>query len=144
MFYVDQRQRADTMSDWVTVSIQGIVSKVNKAERASFLFVMSSDDQGTEPDLQVTRCDGMSGTGFSLQIPGRITILPVNLGTEDLGRGGFKVTLMRNGNLLVQVLSCGLMENVSILHPCSLPELTITASAAGAGKSVIWYDNLQI
>jgi hypothetical protein len=105
---------------------------------------MSSNDWGTETNLQATECDGMSETGFPLQIPGRITTLLVNLGTEDPEHGGFKVTLMRNGNLLVRVPSCGLMENVSYSHPCSLLQLRITASSAGAGKSVIWCDNLDI
>jgi hypothetical protein len=134
------------MSDWVIESIQGIVSKANKAERE--LFPISScsvrNDQDTEHNFQVTKCDGMSGTGFSLQIRGRITTLLVSLGTEDLEHGGFKVTLMRSGSLLVQVLFYGLMENVSKFHPCFLLELMITASAAGAGKSVIWCDNISI
>jgi hypothetical protein len=60
----------------------------------------------------------MSGSGFHLQIPGRITTLLVNLGIADLEHGGFKVTHTRNGNLLVRVLSCGLMENVSNSNPC--------------------------
>jgi hypothetical protein len=89
-------------------------------------------------------CDGTSGTGFHLQIPGKITTLLVNLSIADLEHGGLKVTLMRNGNLLVQVLSYGSMENVSNLNPHFSPELMVTASAAGAGKSVIWCDNLSI
>jgi hypothetical protein len=51
---------------------------------------------------------------------------------------------MQNGNLLVQVPSCGLMENVGDSHLYFFLELTITGSAAGAGKSVIWCDNLSI
>ena len=66
----------------------------------------------------------------------------MNLGTVEPERGGFKVTLMRNGNLLVQVPSYGLMENVGILYLYSFMRMTITASVAGAGKSVIWCDNL--
>jgi hypothetical protein len=48
---------------------------------------------------------------------------------------------MPNGNLLVQVPSYGLMENVSISYPYSFLELMISAIAAGAGKSVIWCDS---
>src|SRR5258708_7647679 len=111
---------------------------MNEAERGLFLICnVLIDDQGVEPDLQVTRCDVTSGTGFHLQIPGRITTLLVNLGIADPEHGGFKVTLTRNGSLLVQVPSYGLMENVSNSHPCVLLKLMITASAAaGAGKSV--------
>jgi hypothetical protein len=94
--------------------------------------------------LQVTSYGRTFGSGFHLQIPGKITILLVNLGTVEPERGGFKVTLMRNGNHLVQVPSYGLMENVSILYLYSFLGLMITATAAGAGKSVIWCDNLSI
>jgi hypothetical protein len=36
------------------------------------------------------------------------------------------------------------MENVSISYPYSFVKLMITASAAGAGKSVIWCDSISI
>jgi hypothetical protein len=126
-------------------SVQEIVSKMNKAERGLLpISIGFIDDQETESDLQVTRCDGTSGTGFHLQIPGRITISQMNLGIVGPELGGFKVTLMRNGNHLVQVPSCGSTENVSISHDCSFLKLMCSDSAAGAGKSVIWYDNLPI
>ena len=51
---------------------------------------------------------------------------------------------MQNGNLPVQAPCYGLTENVSILYPCSFLRLMIIASPAGAGKSVIWYDNTSI
>ena len=73
--------------------------------------------------------------------------LPVNLDIAGPGLGGFKVTPMRNGNLLVQVRFYGSMENVSILHPYSFLvflKLMVTVSKAGAGKSVIWCENLFI
>jgi hypothetical protein len=57
----------------------------------------------------------MFGTGFLLQIPGRITTSFINLAIAEPEHGGFKATLMRNGNLLVQVPSYGSKENVSIL-----------------------------
>jgi hypothetical protein len=92
---------------------------MHKAARGFFPICNALiDDQGTEPNLQATRCDMMSESGFRLQIPGKITTLLVNLGIADLEPGGFKVTLMLNGNLPVQVLSYGLMENVSDSHPC--------------------------
>ena len=48
-----------------------------------------------ELDLQATWCDGMSGTGFHLRIPGRITTLFTSLGMEELEHGGFKVMPMQ-------------------------------------------------
>jgi hypothetical protein len=59
----------------------------------------------------------MSRNGFHLQILGKITTLLMNLGIGEPEHGGFKVTLMWNGNPLVQALFYGLTENVSILHP---------------------------
>ena len=85
----------------------------------------------------------MSGTGFHLQIPGTITTLFINLGISAPEHGGFKVMIMRNGNLLVQVRFYGFMENVGILCPYSFLKLMITVSTAGAGKSVIWCDALS-
>jgi hypothetical protein len=86
----------------------------------------------------------MSGTGFHLQTPGRITTSLMNLGIAEPEHGGFKVTLMRSGNVLVRAPFYGLMENVSTSHPFFSQELIITASAAGAGKSVIWCENISI
>ena len=60
-------------------------------------------------------------------------MLLINLGIAELEHGGFKVTFMRNGNILVQVLSYGFMENVSISHPYFLLELMITL-CSGRGK----------
>jgi hypothetical protein len=91
----------------------------------------------------VTGCGGTSGTGFRLQIPGRITTLFINLSISEPEDGGFKVALMRNGNRLVQVHFYGFMENVSVLYPCSFVKLMVISFAAGAGKSVIWCDNFQ-
>jgi hypothetical protein len=68
----------------------------------------------------------------------------MNLDTAEPEHGGLRATLMRNGNLLVQVPSYGLMENVRIPLRYSILKLIITASAAGAGKSVIWCDNFSI
>ena len=64
----------------------------------------------------------------------------MNLDIAERGRGGFKVTVMLNGNRLVQVRFYGSMGNVRIFHPCSFLKLTITVLQAGAGKSVIWCD----
>jgi hypothetical protein len=68
----------------------------------------------------------------------------VNLDIAELEHGGFRVTRMRSGNLLVRVHYCGFMENVSISYLYPFLKLMITTSAAGAGKSVIWYDCLSI
>ena len=38
----------------------------------------------------------------------------MNLGIVEPGHGGFKVTLMRNGSLLVEAHCYGFMENVRI------------------------------
>jgi hypothetical protein len=46
MFQVGRQRRAHELSDWVVESIQEIVSKMNKAERAYFLFVNHIDDCG--------------------------------------------------------------------------------------------------
>jgi NACHT domain len=98
---------------------------------------------GAEPDSQVTKCKRTSGNGFHLQIPGKTITSLANLGMTDLEHGGFKATLTRSGNLLVQP-SYGSMENVIIFHSYLSLELTISAFAAGAGKSVIWCDNFLI
>ena len=74
-------------------------------------------------------------------------ILPVNLGIAEPGHGGFKVTPIRNGKLLVQVRFYGFMENVSTSYPYSFLgflKLMATTFIAGAGKSVIWCENLFI
>ena len=51
---------------------------------------------------------------------------------------------MQNGNLLVEAPYYGFMENVSILYPFSPLKLMISASSAGSGKSIIWYNNFSI
>ena len=86
----------------------------------------------------------MSGSGFRPPTPGRIITSHVNVGIVELGHGGFKERLIRSGKILAQVPSYGFAENVGIMRPYLFPKLTIIASAAGSGKSVIWYDNLSI
>jgi hypothetical protein len=51
---------------------------------------------------------------------------------------------MRNGSLLVLIPSYGFMENVGISFLSVFPKLMLNVSAAGAGKSVIWYYNLSL
>ena len=80
------------------------------------------------------------GAGSHFQGLGKPTTSHVNLGIAEPEHGGLKVTLMRNGSLLVLVRSYGFMENVGILLLRFPPT---TAAAAGAGKSVIWYYNLS-
>ena len=105
------------MSDWVVESIQEIVSELKKEQRRLFLYRCPRRQPGnTERDLQVTSYSKTSGTGFRPRIRGRIITSRVNLGIVELGHGGFKVTLTRNGSLPVQIHSYGSMENVSILR----------------------------
>ena len=54
-------------------------------------------------------------------------------------RGGYNVTPMPNGNLLVQVPCYGFTENVRAFHPYSFPVAhEVYTCLAGAGKSVLW------
>ena len=104
------------MSDWVVESMQEIVNELKKEQRVLFLYRCPRRQPGdTERDLQATSCSKTSGAGFHLQIRGRTTTSPVNLGTAERGHGGLKETPMRNGSLLVQAHSYGFMESVRIL-----------------------------
>jgi hypothetical protein len=105
------------MSDSLIESIQEIVSEINKAKRGSYPIPNVRIDGNTKPGLQATSWSRMFGNGFHLRIPGRIIIQLVNLGIAEPENGGFKVTLTRNGNLLVKVRFCGFTENVTILYP---------------------------
>ena len=59
--------------------------------------------------------------------------------------GGSIVKLMRNGNPLVQAPFYGFMGNVSICFLIRSLKLIIFAFVlAGAGKSIIWYDNFPV
>ena len=109
------------MSDAVAESMQEIVSELKKEQRRSFPYRGPRRQPGnTERDSQATNCSKTSGTGCHLQIRGRTTISPANLGKVEQGHGGLKVILMQNGSLLlVQIHSYGSMENVSIF-PCTL------------------------
>jgi hypothetical protein len=82
--------------------------------------------ENTEPNLQVINYDGIFGSGFHLQIRGRITSWLVNPGMTEPEHGGLKVTLTQNGSHLVP--SYGFMENVGILHPLAFLRLMITVS----------------
>jgi hypothetical protein len=68
----------------------------------------------------------------------------VVLGAAERQHGGFKVTLMQNGSLLVLVHFYGFMGSVSISHRRFHAKPMLTSFTAGAGKSVIWYDDLPI
>ena len=115
MALIGWRQSADTMSDWVVESMQEIVSELRKEQRKLLLYRCPRRQLGiTERDLQATNCSKMSGTGFHLQIRGRIIPSRVNLGTAEREHGGLKATPMRNGSLLVQAHSYGFTENVRI------------------------------
>ena len=104
------------MFDWVVESMQEIVSELKKEQRRLFPYPCPRTQFGdTERDLQATSYSKRSGSGFHLQTHGRIMTSRANLGIVKRGHGGLKVTLMRNGSLLVQIHSYGSMENVSIL-----------------------------
>src|SRR5712672_2769474 len=99
-------QSVDTMSDWAVESMQEIVSQLNKEQRTLLLYRCLHRQPGnTKRDLQATSCSKTSGTGFHLQTHGRTTTSRVNLGIVGPGHGGFMVTLMLNGSLLVQIHS---------------------------------------
>ena len=138
------KQSGDTMSDWVVESMQEIVGELKKEQRRFFLYrCPHRQPWNTERDLQATSCSKTSGSGFHLQIRGRIIPSPVNLGTAERGHGGLKVTPMRNGSVLVQAHCYGFMENVRISLCIPSCKLMVTASSAGAGKSVIWSASLN-
>jgi hypothetical protein len=82
--------------------------------------------------------------GSHLQTLGKTTTLHVNVGIAEPEHGGLKVTLMRNGSILVLVRFYGFTENVGISLLRFFPKLMLTAATAGAGKSVIWYYNLSM
>ena len=113
------------MSDWVVESMQEIVSELKKEQRRPFLYRCPRNTGqlgNTKRDLQATSCSKRFGTGFHLQIRGRIITSRVNLDTLEREYGGLKVTPMQNGSLLVQAHSYGFVENVRILHcifPCN-------------------------
>jgi hypothetical protein len=52
-------------------------------------------------------------------------MLHANLGITEPGHGGFKATVMRSGNILVQARSYGFMESVRISQPYSLLKLKL-------------------
>ena len=68
----------------------------------------------------------------------------MNLDIADPEHGVLEVIPMRNGNLLVEAPYYGFMENVSIVYPDFSLKLMISASSAGSGKSIIWYDNFSM
>jgi hypothetical protein len=69
----------------------------------------------------------MFDTGSRLQTLGKITTSHVNLGIAKPEHGGLKVTLMRNGSLLVLVPFYGCMENVSVSLRYLFTELMLTS-----------------
>jgi hypothetical protein len=95
--------------------MQEIVSELKKEQRTLFLYRCPRRQPGnTERELQATSCSKTSGTGFHLQTHGRTTTSPANLAIVEPELGALKAMLIRHGNLLVQVRSCGFMESVSV------------------------------
>ena len=68
----------------------------------------------------------------------------MNLDIVERQPGGFKVIILQNGSPLAQVHSYGFMGNVSVFFvlSCFSVRLRNVISAAGSGKSVLWYVNL--
>ncbi len=83
----------------------------------------------------------MSETGFHLRTPGGIITSHLNLAISERGHGLLKTTSTWIGNLQVQALLYGSMENVGIRTLIVLRKLMGTVCVAGAGKSVVWYDS---
>ena len=89
---------------------------------------------------QVTSCRKIFETGSLPRIHGKITTSPTDHDTATPARGSSKAVRFRNGRHLVRVRFYGSMGNVScwiVLTP--LPRLMVSASVAGAGKSVLWF-----
>jgi hypothetical protein len=93
---------------------------------------------------QVKNCRKTFESGCLLQILGRITTLRVNLNTAEPQYGGCMVKPSQSGRILAQVPSCGYMGNVSACAVIISPRLIIFAFSAGAGKSILWYNNLCV
>ena len=92
---------------------------------------------------QVKSCIKTSEGGSLLQILGRTTTLLANLNTPEPQHGGFMVKLSRTGNIPARVHSYGYMGSVSVCAVIISPQLMIFTFAAGAGKSILWYNNLS-
>jgi len=93
---------------------------------------------------QVPSCREIFEAGSPLQIHGTITTLPADHGTKRPGHGLSTAQHSQNGKPLDQVPSCGLMGNVSYrLALTFLQTLIVFPFIAGAGKSVLWYADLN-
>ena len=76
----------------------------------------------------------MSNGGSHLQTLGRTIPSHVNLDIAELEHGGFRVTPMRSGNILVRVRYYGFMEDVSDFVPIFLPEADDDSLRSGRRK----------
>ena len=92
----------------------------------------------------MSSCREIFEAGSPLRIHGKITTLPADRGTKRPDRGLLTARSSQNGKLLGRVPFYGLMGNVS-----SRPALTFSQTLivfpfiAGAGKSVLWYANIN-
>jgi len=93
---------------------------------------------------QVKNCSETFKIGSLRLTLGRITTLHVNLNTPELQHGGLVVKLSQTGNILAQVQFCGYMGSVSVCAVIISPQLMIFVVAAGAGKSILWYNHLFV
>ena len=85
----------------------------------------------------------ISEAGSPPRIHGGITISPVNHGTERPGRGLLTARHSQNGKLVDRVPSYGLMGSVSYRLALTYSQTLIVPFVAGAGKSVLWYANVD-
>ena len=83
---------------------------------------------------QATAYSETFDTGSHLQTLGKITTSHVNLVIAEPEYVGLKVTLIRNGSLLILAPSYGFMENVSVSRWCLFTELMLTSFYSGCGK----------
>jgi len=140
------RIRRFQLSDLLSELLQKLSSDINKSKRELFLNGAFSDQEHSELETtsQATNCRKTFEVGSRLQIPGKTTTLLVNLNIAEPQHGGFMVKLSPSGSILVQVRSYGSMGNVSVF--CSHPFLGTHGfhRAAGAGKSVLWYVDVDL
>ena len=93
---------------------------------------------------QVKNCRKTFESGSLLQILGRITTPRADLNTVEPQHGGYMAKRSQSGSILARVHSCGYMGSVSDYTVIIFPRLIVSAISAGAGKSILWYNNLCV
>jgi hypothetical protein len=106
---------------------------MNKLKRQLFPHVAISAGI-TEIVWQVTSCSKIFEIGSLPPIHGKITTLPVGLGTLGPGRGSFKATCSQNGRPLDQIPFYGSMGNVSCRPALTHSRLMVFPFRSGRRK----------